>query len=57
MHHDYASFALDGTQAERAIAAGTGEDDANGSLVLVLCERAKKEIYRQAHASWLCGFE
>jgi hypothetical protein len=41
--HDHAALALDRPHAQRTVAAGAGEDDANRPFVLILGQRAKEE--------------
>ncbi len=47
LDHDHAAFALDGPNAQGAIAAGAGEDDADRPLMLILGKRAEEKIDRQ----------
>ena len=43
-----AALTLDFARPQRAVAAGAGEHDANGPLVLVLCQGTEEKINRQA---------
>ena len=51
LRHHHAALALDRAHALRAVAAGAGQHDADGTLALVLCERAKEKVDRQALAA------
>nr|WP_255604410.1 hypothetical protein [Oscillochloris sp. ZM17-4] len=51
LRHGHAALALDGAQAEGAIAAGAREHDADRALVLVLGQRAEQVVDRQAQAA------
>ena len=57
LHHCHAALALDGTQSHGAVAAGAREHDANGAFVLVLCQRAKEKVNRQALAARRRGLQ
>ena len=46
---------LDLLQAERAVGAGAGEDDADGPLLLILSQRAEEEVDRHADPAPLQG--
>ena len=51
LRHDHAALALDRPHAQGAVAAGAGEHDADGPLVLVLGQGAEEEVDRQALAA------
>jgi hypothetical protein len=53
LRHDHAAFALDRAHAQRAVAAGARQHDADRPFVLVLRQRAEEEIDRQALAARL----
>ena len=48
LRHHHAGLALDRARAQRAVAAGAREHDADRALTLVLGQRAEEEIDRQA---------
>ena len=48
---DHAALALDRPHAQRAVAAGAREHDADGPLALVLGQGAEEEVDRQAQAA------
>ena len=51
LHEDHSPFFLDGPQAQRAVGAHPREDDADAAVLLVIRQRAEKEINRQTHAA------
>ena len=51
LHQHHARLLLDGPQAQRAVRAHAGENDADAPLLLVLRQGAEEEIDRQAQAA------
>ncbi len=55
LSHDHAALALDRPHAQRAVAAGAGEHDADGPLVLVLGQGAEEKVDGQSQAPGRSG--
>ena len=51
LHHADAACALDRAQAQGSVAGGTGEDDADGALGLILGQRAQEAVDGKALAA------
>ena len=50
LNHDHAAVFLDGPDAPHAVAAGTGQDDANSPGALVLGQGAQEDVDGQVEA-------
>ncbi len=57
LHHDHAPLALDRPDALRAVAAGAGEHNADGPLVLVLGQGAEEKVNGQPLAARRTRFQ
>ncbi len=53
LDHDHATRGFDLSEAQRAVGAGAGQDDANRPLLLVVGQRTEKEIDGHAHTALL----